>query len=137
MGRGGGGRGGFSRHGALTRRDTLESKAVRRPRLNSTLKSLLFWMVLVVVGVLIWNFSNAFAGKSEAPLPFSQFIEQVDSGQVDSVVMVCHDITGQLKNHHKFRTYAPDYDGLAKLLHDKNVAIQAKPETTSPWTALL
>ena len=28
----------------------LESKAVRRPRLNSTLKSLLFWMVLVVVG---------------------------------------------------------------------------------------
>ena len=27
---------------------------------NSTLKSLLFWMVLVVVGVLIWNFSTKF-----------------------------------------------------------------------------
>ena len=45
---------------AFTRRDTLESKAVRRRRLNSTLKSLLFWMVLVVVGVLIWNFSTTF-----------------------------------------------------------------------------
>ena len=43
---------------AFTRRVTLESKAVRRPRLNSTLKSLLFWMVLVVVGVLIWQFSD-------------------------------------------------------------------------------
>ena len=38
----------------------LKVKAVRRPRLNSTLKSLLFWMVLVVVGVLIWNFSTTF-----------------------------------------------------------------------------
>ena len=31
--------------------------------MNSTLKSLLFWVVLVVVGVLIWNFStNQVAG---------------------------------------------------------------------------
>ena len=28
--------------------------------MNSTLKSLLFWVVLVVIGVLIWNFSTKF-----------------------------------------------------------------------------
>ena len=28
--------------------------------MNSTLKSLLFWMVLIVVGVLIWQFSTQF-----------------------------------------------------------------------------
>ena len=56
---------GFSGHGAFTRRDILESKAVRRPRLNSTLKSLLFWMVLVVVAVLIWQFLRELA--AEAP----------------------------------------------------------------------
>ena len=28
--------------------------------MNSTLKSLLFWMALVVVGVLIWNVSTKF-----------------------------------------------------------------------------
>ena len=28
--------------------------------MNSTLKSLLFWMALVVLGVLIWNFSTHF-----------------------------------------------------------------------------
>ena len=38
----------------------LRLKAVGRLCLNSTLKSLLFWMVLVVVGVLIWNFSTKF-----------------------------------------------------------------------------
>src|SRR5207344_1300948 len=97
MGRRGIGGRGFSDHRALARRDTLESKAVRRPRLNSTLKSLLFWMVLVVVGVLIWNFSNAFAGKSENTWPFSQFMKAVEDDQVASVMMVGHEITGTLK----------------------------------------
>jgi len=111
--------------------------------LNSTLKSLLFWMVLVVVGVLIWNFSNAFAGKTENTVAFSQFLKALDDDQVQSVVMVGHEITGELKNssvgngREKFRTYAPDYQGLANKLHDKGVQIQAKPETTSPWATLL
>jgi len=99
-------------------------------------------MVLVVVGVLIWNFSTAFAGKSENTLAFSKFLEAVDGGQVDSVVMVGHEITGTLKNSSgnatdRFRTYAPDYQGLANKLHEKGIGIQAKPETTSPWATLL
>ena len=60
------GGGGLSGHGPLARRDTLESQGgFRRLRLNSTLKSLLFWMVLVVVGVLIWNFSTNFQRSRE------------------------------------------------------------------------
>jgi cell division protease FtsH len=111
--------------------------------LNSTLKSLLFWMVLVVVGVLIWNFSNAFAGKAETSWPFSQFMKAVEDDQVASVVMVGHEITGTLKTStagngsDKFRTYAPDFQGLANTLHAKGIGIQAKPETTSPWATLL
>ena len=38
----------------------------------------------------------------------------------------------------KFRTYAPaQYEGLANKLFDKGVGIDAKPESASPWTALL
>jgi cell division protease FtsH len=111
--------------------------------LNSTLKSLLFWMVLVVVGVLIWNFSNTFAGKSETSWPFSQFLKAVDDDQVATVTMVGHEITGTLKTStagngsDKFRTYTPDYQGLANKLHEKGIQIQAKPETTSPWATIL
>jgi cell division protease FtsH len=110
--------------------------------LNSTLKSLLFWMVLVVVGVLIWNFSTILTTKSENTLPFSQFLKQVDENQVTSVVMVGHEITGTVNSTtgngtEKFRTYAPDYPGLANELHKKGITIQAKPETTSPWATLL
>ncbi len=106
--------------------------------MNSTLKSLLFWMVLVVVGVLIWNFSNAFASKSENQLAFSEFLAKVDANQVESVVMVGHEITGSLTGgNEKFRTYAPDYVGLPNKLQEKGIKIQAKPETTSPWATLL
>ena len=110
--------------------------------MNSTLKSLLFWMVLVVVGVLIWNFSNILTTKSETPVPFSQFLKAVDDNQITSVVMVGHEITGTQNTANgtgteKFRTYAPDYEGLANKLHEKGIAIQAKPETTSPWATLL
>ena len=34
--------------------------------LNSTLKSLVFWVVLVVVGVIIWNFSTKFQQRPAA-----------------------------------------------------------------------
>jgi cell division protease FtsH len=99
-------------------------------------------MVLVVVGVLIWNFSTILTTKSENTVPFSQFLKQVDENQITSVVMVGHEITGTFNSTtgngtEKFRTYAPDYQGLANKLHEKGITIQAKPETTSPWANLL
>src|SRR3954451_4841063 len=142
MGRGGVAGGGFSRHRPHVRRDTLESKAVRRPRLNSTLKSLLFWMVLVVVGVLIWQFSVGLR-PSPTTIPFSQFLQKVDAGDVATVVMTGSEITGTYNGNagngtDKFRTYAPaQYEGLANNLFEKGVGIDAKPESASPWTALL
>ena len=46
---------------------------------NPTLRSLLFWMVLVVVGVLIWNFSTDFQTRDTAQT-FSEFVVQVEQG---------------------------------------------------------
>jgi cell division protease FtsH len=110
--------------------------------LNSTLKSLLFWMVLVVVGVLIWQFSTGLR-PGPSTIPFSQFLQKVDSGDVASVVISGSEITGTYNGNAgdgsgKFRSYAPtQYEGLANKLVEKNVVIDAKPESASPWTALL
>ena len=57
------------------------SRAVRRQRVNSTLKSLLFWMVLVVVGVLVWNFSTQFQQQRPGH-QLQHFMTQVETGQV-------------------------------------------------------
>ena len=111
--------------------------------MNSTLKSLLFWMVLVVVGVLIWHFSTDFA-RDRPPFHFPNSCRKSTPA------------TSPTRRHHrqrdhrapttatpatapsKFRTYAPtQYEGLANKLSEKGVGIDAKPESASPWAALL
>jgi cell division protease FtsH len=105
--------------------------------LNSTLKSLLFWVVLVVVGVLIWNFSTKFQ-QHDRPLSFSEFIDWVDKGSVRSVVITGQEISGITKAGEPFHTYAPtQYEGLGNKLQDKNVNITGKEPTASPWASLL
>ena len=50
--------------------------------MNSTLKSLVFWMALVVVGVLVWNFSTRFQ-TSAKPMNFSEFKIRIEARQPD------------------------------------------------------
>jgi cell division protease FtsH len=105
--------------------------------LNSTLKSLLFWMVLVVVGVLIWNFSTTFQTRDKA-ITFSEFVKQLDDGQVQKVVMTGNEILGTSKTGEKFRTYAPpQYEGLGNKLIERNIEVQAHEPRSSPWTMML
>ncbi len=105
--------------------------------MNSTLKSLLFWMVLVVVGVLVWTFSTRFQAHDSA-VSFSNFVQQVEQGQVASVTITGNEITGILKSNETFTTHAPaQYEGLANRLIEKGVVVQAKEPTTSPWATLI
>jgi len=105
--------------------------------LNSTLKSLLFWMVLVVGVVLIWNFSNSFQQRDRV-ITFSEFMQRVDSGQVATVTITGSEVTGVDKSNESFRLVVPtQFDGLVNRLHDKGVQVTAEKETASPWASLL
>ncbi len=105
--------------------------------MNSTLKSLAFWIVLVLVGILVWNISTRFQPSQKAE-KFSEFMSKVDSGQISSVTIVGNEITYISKNGDSFRTYAPaQYEGLANKLIDRNVVVSAREATASPWAALL
>ncbi len=104
--------------------------------MNSTLKNLLFWMVLVVIGVVIWNFSSQF-GPRDNTVMFSEFMSWVETGQVAKVTITGNEIRGVTKANDNFRTYTPSYDNLVPRLLEKGVQMDVKPETTSPWTSLL
>jgi cell division protease FtsH len=104
---------------------------------NTTFKSLVFWMALVVIGVLVWNFSTKFQ-TSLKPLTFTEFMGSVDSGQIDRVTITGNEITGVDKGGENFRTYAPlQYEGLANRLLERNVIVSAREPAASPWAALL
>ena len=105
--------------------------------MNSTLRSFVFWMVLVVVVVLIWNFSRGFQ-TGDNDMPFSEFIRQVDSGQVDSVTLTGNEVTGTTATGDTFRTFAPpQYEGLVNRLVERDVAVTATEAAGSPWATLL
>src|SRR5262245_65719357 len=99
-------------------------------------------MVLVVVGVLIWNFSTSLQ-RTENKISFSQFLEHVQKQNVVEVTITGDEIAGTLSGStgngsEKFRTTAPkQYERLGNLLEEKGVQIKAVPETTSPWATLL
>ncbi|MBE3071991.1 MAG: ATP-dependent zinc metalloprotease FtsH [Acidobacteria bacterium] len=94
-------------------------------------------MVLVVVGVLIWNFTSTFQ-KGDRTISFSDFIQWVDQGLVGSVTMTGNEVSGVTKMNENFRTVAPvSYDNLAGKLIDRNIAVTAKEQTPSPWASLL
>ena len=105
--------------------------------MNSTLRSLLFWLVLAVVVVVVWNFQTTFSPR-ERSVPFTEFMAWVESGQVAEVVVAGNEVTGTTKSNETFRTYAPiQYEGLANKLVERGVVITAKPESASPWASIL
>src|SRR6202171_4694466 len=94
-------------------------------------------MVLVVVGVIIWNFSTKFQ-QHEHQATFSEFMSWVDTGQVARVEISGQDIVGYTKQNERFSTYAPSqFDGLVNKLIEHGVVVRAKEPTASPWASLL
>ena len=106
--------------------------------MNSTLKSLVFWMVLVVVALGVWNFSSQFQSPSK-PVPFSDFMADVEASKIEKVTITGQEINGIYRaDKETFHTYAPNqYEGLANQLIAKNVLVTAKEPTQSPWAQLL
>jgi cell division protease FtsH len=104
---------------------------------SSTLKSLVFWIALAVIGVLIWNVSTKFQ-QNDHQVSFSEFMSWVDAGNVQRVLITGQEISGNTKEGEAFHTYAPEqYEGLANKLYDRGIVIQSKERTASPWATLL
>ena len=105
--------------------------------MNSTTRRRLLWVAPVVVVVLIWSGSSQF-GTGASPIAFSEFIRWVDTGQVDRVEISGNQIIGTSLSGELFRTYAPpQYEGLGNRLIDRDVVVQAKEATASPWATFL
>jgi cell division protease FtsH len=116
-----------------------ETGDVGRVVLNSTLRSLVFWMVLVVIGALVWHLSASLQ-KPPNVLTFSDFMDKVGKQEVEQVLIARDELTGTLKNDDGkgFRVVAPlQYDGLANELLKNGVKVSAKPISESPWGSFL
>jgi len=107
---------------------------------NSTLKTVLFWLVIVVSAILLWQVvRTGSSGPKEKEVNFSQFMSDVDQGLVREVVITAQDVKGKYKadNSPFHSTVPPNYPDMYKTLRDKGVSVNVKDITNGSWPSWL
>ena len=111
--------------------------------MNSTGKTVLLWVVIIVLVLLLWSLFQTTKGTNEQ-IPFSTFIERVNQGAVDKVTIRGDEVRGETKQNapggkHEFRTAVPaNYPAMIDLLRQKQVTIEIEPQHDAPFiTALI
>jgi cell division protease FtsH len=97
--------------------------------MNETWKTLLLWLVIAVVLITVFQSFNPHGGAS-SDLPYSSFVQSVDSGNVATANISAENpatITGKLKDGSNYRTVAPvlgfSTNSVVKQMQDKNVTV--------------
>lgn len=105
--------------------------------MNQFSRSIALWLVLGLMFLLLFNiFSRQQENRPE--IIFSDFLNQVQKGQVSKVTIQGNSISGVTSSGAHFKTYAPADPDLVATLRAKNVKIEAKPaEGDSWWVTIL
>ncbi|MBK7931024.1 MAG: ATP-dependent zinc metalloprotease FtsH [Bryobacterales bacterium] len=108
--------------------------------MNSNVKTLVFWVVLVCVGVLVWAVIQAGGGKREEALTFTQFLSEVEAGRIKTVTVTGAEVKGTFRDDQskQLRTVVPrDYQDLYKILRERNVNMEFKDASGGSWVSFL
>ncbi|MBH0206578.1 MAG: ATP-dependent metallopeptidase FtsH/Yme1/Tma family protein [Nitrospira sp.] len=101
--------------------------------MNSRVKNLLFWVVVGLFMILLFNLFSVPTHAPEEEVIFSDFMAKLDKGDFEKVVMKGNHISGVLKDKTRIRTYSADYPDMVKMFREKGVQIEVKPPDESPW----
>ena len=108
--------------------------------MNSTVKTVVFWLVIVLSAFLLWQVVKAGnSGQKEKEVNFSQFQSDVDQGNVKEVTITGMEVRGKYKNDNSgFHTTAPaNYPEMIKTLKDKGVNMTFKDINSGGWPSWL
>ena len=111
--------------------------------MNSTVKTALLWVVIIVLVFLLWSLFQTTKGTSE-PIAFSAFLDKVNSGQVEKVRIRGDEINGETKatapgGKREFHLNAPStYPDMYNQLRAQKVVMEFEPKGDAPFiTALI
>ena len=97
------------------------------------------WLVIVLFVFASFNlFEDSATPGPQQPLVFSDFIDQVEKGQVLEVTIEGQEIEGQFRDGREFKTHAPGDPSLVERLRANGVHVEAAPpEEVSPLFSFL
>ena len=100
--------------------------------MNPFYKNLALWIVITLMMIMLYNLFNQ-QHMAETNISYTEFLAMVDNERVSEVVIQGQQLFVTDTNHTRFKIYAPQDSDLIKILREKGVSINAKPESDSPW----
>ena len=101
--------------------------------MNQFYKNLALWLVIGIVLIALFNMFNQ-PLNPQSEVVFSDFMDKVEQGQINEVVISGDNISGKYMDGNAFQTTAPPKDpDLIKSLRQKNVRIVVVPPEQTSW----
>jgi len=108
---------------------------------NSTAKTIVFWVLIAISAILLWHLvvKAGGTGVAEREINFSEFMAQVDQGNISEVTILGTEVRGKYRNENAlFHTTVPtNYPDMISILRDKNVVIKVKDVQGGGWASWL
>jgi cell division protease FtsH len=106
---------------------------------NSTVKTVVFWVVIGLSALLLWTvIQQGRGGQKDKEVNFSQFINDVNSGDVRDVTLDGQQVHGKLRDGNGFHSIVPvNYPDMYKTLNDKGVSVNIKDVNSGSWSSQL
>ena len=110
--------------------------------MNPNYRNLALWAIIAVLLIALFNlFQTPQQRGSTSEIAYSEFLTALDAGRIKTVTIAGDRISGAYSDSSSgFSTYSPGDSSLVTRLEDKNVTINARPETdgsTSIFSMLL
>jgi cell division protease FtsH len=98
---------------------------------NNLGRNLALWAIIALLIVALFQLMNSGStSRNDQPdVAFSQFIAEVEAGDVREVNIKGHEIVGTRHDGTRFKSFAPDDPDLVRRLTDRGVVIHAEPAT--------
>jgi cell division protease FtsH len=79
-------------------------------------KNLALWVIIAILLVALFNLFQSPSGRSgQSTLAFSDFLAEVDSGQISEVTIQGNTLTAQTRDNRTVSVYTPDYPSLSNV----------------------
>jgi len=101
---------------------------------NTTLRTVLFWVALAVLIVLFIRMAGVGFGPREQEPSFTEFMDKVKAGQVAEVELRGNQVLGVYRDQSKFKTYIPpEFPDVYRVLLEQGVKIKVKDAAGPSW----
>ncbi len=108
--------------------------------MNSTVKTIIFWVFIFACLVLLWQVFQKSGGMGkDAEISFSQFMQDAQAGKISDVTLIGTEVHGHMKDDKsQFHTNVPaNYSEMYSILQANHVSITVKDTSGNGWLNIL